>query len=275
MSSIPPLALVGKTITFNATIHDPVTMQEADPDSAPTYRIYANDGDTPILTGTMDKRDDANTVGTYSKEVSTVGWVEYATYTVKIRAVVDGKAGGITLSTLCIYAPWERPERSLTSSSTAPGVGLVAREWRVMRGDTLVRTFDTIAADASVTKVQLTIKRNVKLGDDKAILAIDSKTGVIRLLERAPTATENIATFVLPTAVLTIPATLMSKLSVYKYDYDVQVWRGIQIQTIEQGTMRVIGDATWITAASASMSESLSPSASESISESASPSPSA
>ena len=177
MSSIPKTAIPDSTIVFNATVHDPVTLQEADPDSPPTYRIYRDSEDTPILTGTMTKRDDVNTVGFYSAEVSTSGWVPLAIYTVWIRAIVNGNPGTITLITRCEYPTWQTPIRTTTSSSTAPGVGLVAREWRVIRGDTLERTFDTIAADATITKVQVTIKRNVNLPDDEADLTRRSQTG--------------------------------------------------------------------------------------------------
>ena len=276
MSSIPAIAILDRTVTFTVVVHDPDTKIETDPDSAPTYRIYRDAEDIPVLTGTMDKLDDANTMGTYKKEVSTVGWAEFSTYTVKVRAVVNGNPGGITLSTVCMAAPWETAIRTLTSSSTAPGVGLQNRVWTVYRGDTLVRTFTTIAADASITKVQFSVKRNLNDTDLEAAFAVDSKTGVVRILENAPTLTEQIASFVLPAGILTVPATLMSKLSALKYKYDVQVWRGTAVQTIEIGVLWVQGDVTLLTAASPSSSgsASLSPSASWSPSPSASLSPS-
>lgn len=243
MSSIPPFAIrgEGRTLTFSIVVHDPTTAAEADADSFPTYRIYKDTGDTPVENGNMEKLDDANTVGTYRKQVDCSSWTEWSTYTIKCRAVVGGDPGGITLSTLCITAPWEASSRTLTSSSTAPGVGLTAQTWTVLRGDNLDRTFADIVADAGITKVQLTVKERDTQDDDKAILAVDSVTGLLRLNKTSPGAFT--ATFT-TLGVLAVPAATMAELSQRALKYDVQVWHGTTVDTIEMGTFTITDDIT-------------------------------
>jgi hypothetical protein len=124
---------------------------------------------------------------------------------------------------------------------------LVSHLWNVIRGDSLTYTFDTIAEDATITKAQITIKQNLDDLEDAAHLAVDSETGVVRLLGEAPTLEENTATFVVATGVLTIPAALMAKLSPMRYKYDIQVWRDTLVQTIEKGVMCVAADVTMVT----------------------------
>lgn len=144
-------------------------------------------------------------------------------------------------------AVWAYTTRTLTSSSTAPGTGLVEQEWTVLRGDTLERTFATIAADGSITKVQLTIKTQPGTQPDAdAILAVDSTTGLIRLNGAAPGAYT--ATFSAVTGDLAIPAATMAQIESPKVrHYDVQVWRGAAVETIELGRFEIVADVTRLT----------------------------
>lgn len=86
----------GDTMIIHVNTHDPATGEEKDADSLPSVRIYKDQLDTPIDTGTMVKQDDANTVGFYSIVIpllSITGFVYDATFVVRVRAVVDSIAG--------------------------------------------------------------------------------------------------------------------------------------------------------------------------------------
>ena len=74
--------------------HDPATGEEKDADALPEIRVYENQDDTVIATGTMAKLDDANTVGFYSIAIpllSATGFEDLDNYAVRVRAIVDGK----------------------------------------------------------------------------------------------------------------------------------------------------------------------------------------
>ena len=239
-------AILGESFTFSCATHNPSTGAVTDADSVPAYRIYENETATPILTGSMAKLDDANTTGLYTEQIDCTaanGFEDGKTYTISMTAAVGGVTGG-GLHTLLVETPvWSVATRTLTSNSTAPGTGLTAQTWEVMRGDTLSRTFSTIVADSSINKCQITVKSHEKQADESAIMAIDSTTGLL-YLNGASTALT--ATFVYTTGVLTVPADVMAELKLADYDYDVQVWRssGLLVETIEEGTFRVNKDVT-------------------------------
>ena len=79
-----------KTIYLNT--HSPSTAEEADADALPTYRVYEENTDTPILTGTMAKLDDANTLGQYVARIALTtgnGFEEGKEYAARMRALVE------------------------------------------------------------------------------------------------------------------------------------------------------------------------------------------
>lgn len=95
----PTEIVLNKNLVFSIATHDPDTGNLTDADVVPTYRIYEEDSDTPILTGNMSKQDDANTTGYYSKKImisASNGFSINKTYTIYIEATVDGDTGGIT-----------------------------------------------------------------------------------------------------------------------------------------------------------------------------------
>ena len=95
----PAESRIGSTLTFSITTHDPDTGVLTDADSLPTYRVYEDDGDTAILTGSMALRDAANTTGAYKKKIDTTaanGFENHKSYEVYIEAIVDGDKGGMT-----------------------------------------------------------------------------------------------------------------------------------------------------------------------------------
>ena len=237
--------VIGKSLTFSVCTHDPDTGVLTDADAVPAYRVYEDETATPILTGNMAKLDDANTTGFYSEQIACTaanGFEDGKSYTVYITATVDSDTGGISYGFRAMTDTWSAATRTLTSSSTAPGTGLTASTWTVYRGDNLDRTFSTISTDATVTKVQLTVKSNITTqADTVAILAVDSVAGLLYLNGAAAgayTATFSTA------GVLAVPAATMAVLSPAMYEYDVQVWRTASVETIEIGSFTVTADAT-------------------------------
>lgn len=238
-----------KNLTFSINTHDPGTAGAADAVSAPTYRVYETTTGTAILNGTMAKLDDTNTTGLYAATIACTaanGFENDKSYTIYVEATVlntetsENKTGSISFG-FRVFSMWNQSERTLTSSSTAPGQGIVASTWTAWRGDTLSRTFATIASDDSITKVQFTVKTKPESQEDSsAILAVDSVSGLLYLNGAAP-AVAYTATFTIA-GVLTVTAATMAQLSPHKYDYDVQVWRGSAVETIEDGTFTVSVD---------------------------------
>jgi hypothetical protein len=61
-----PDPILGGTVTFSFPCHDPTAnAQESDADALPTYRVYEELTNVPILNGNCQLLDDANTVGFY------------------------------------------------------------------------------------------------------------------------------------------------------------------------------------------------------------------
>jgi hypothetical protein len=90
---------LGNNLTFTITTHDPDTGALTDADSDPIYRIYEDETATPILTGTMDKLDDAGTTGFYSELIACTtgnGFDVGKSYNIYIQATVDSDTGGIS-----------------------------------------------------------------------------------------------------------------------------------------------------------------------------------
>ena len=240
----PSTVVIGDNLVFSVCTHDPDTGVLTDADAVPAYRVYEDETATAILTGNMALLDTANTTGFYTELIACTaanGFEDGKSYTIYITAVVDSDTGGISYGFRAMTDTWSATTRTLTSASTAPGVGLTATAWTVYRGDNLDRTFATIAADATITKVQLTVKNAFSSADSTAILAVDSVTGLLRLNGAAAgayTATFSTA------GVLAVPAATMYELSVKSYVYDVQVWRTASVTTIEIGTFVIQGDMT-------------------------------
>ena len=58
---------IGDSFDFLFALKNPLTGAAADADSTPTYRVYADGTDAPLLTAqNCAKRDDAGTTGLYT-----------------------------------------------------------------------------------------------------------------------------------------------------------------------------------------------------------------
>ena len=88
----------GDYLTFGICCHDPGTGVLTDADSAPTYRVYKEEGATPILGGNLSKLDDANTTGFYTAKISCTqrnGFQVGKPCTIYIEATVGSDTGGM------------------------------------------------------------------------------------------------------------------------------------------------------------------------------------
>jgi len=83
-------------LTFVCNTHKASDGAATDADAAPAYRVYEDDTGTAILTGTMDKLDDANTVGFYEQKIQLTaanGFEKGKQYTIYISAAVSSVTG--------------------------------------------------------------------------------------------------------------------------------------------------------------------------------------
>jgi hypothetical protein len=95
----PNAVRLNENLTFSITTHDPDTGVLTDADAAPTYRIYEEDTEIAILSGSMDLFDGLNTTGFYLKKIAITTANRFATrksYTIYITAIVQGDIGGIS-----------------------------------------------------------------------------------------------------------------------------------------------------------------------------------
>jgi hypothetical protein len=103
----PGECVLGDNLVFDITTHDADTAVLTDADELPTYRIYEENSDTAMLTGSMEKRDDPNTTGRYKKSIAFTtgnGFSAGKTYSILITGVVGGDTGGITYTVKGIAA---------------------------------------------------------------------------------------------------------------------------------------------------------------------------
>jgi hypothetical protein len=114
----PNKTLIGdtETLVFSVTTHNPSTGAASDADNFPSYNIYENETQTAILTGTMSKLDDSNTLGFYSESITTnsINFKNRKTYTIYVSAIV----GGITGVTSFSFMAYSKDTVSLNDPAT-------------------------------------------------------------------------------------------------------------------------------------------------------------
>lgn len=87
---------IGSDLVFTVCTHVATTGTISDASSTPTYRLYEDTTGTPVVTGDMDKLDDANTTGFYSGTISCLaasGFENGKTYNLLVTAVVNAVTG--------------------------------------------------------------------------------------------------------------------------------------------------------------------------------------
>ena len=86
----PDAGVLGQNLTFTIQART-ASGVDVDAASLPTYKVYEDNTDTAIATGTMAKLDDAGTTGFYSAVLavsSSNGYERYKTYNIRISATV-------------------------------------------------------------------------------------------------------------------------------------------------------------------------------------------
>jgi hypothetical protein len=99
----PESVVIGEWLVFSVCTHDPTTGLLTDADLNPSYRIYEDETETPILTGTMTKLMDTGEAGTYTELIACTaanGFEAGKCYTVLVGATVNGNTGGTALAFL-------------------------------------------------------------------------------------------------------------------------------------------------------------------------------
>lgn len=99
----PDMTYIDETLTFSVCTHDPDTGELTDADAVPIYWIYEDETGVSINASTpgsdaMSLLDDAHTVGLYSETITCSaanGYEDGKSYTIYIKATVDGDTGGI------------------------------------------------------------------------------------------------------------------------------------------------------------------------------------
>ncbi len=99
-------------LTFTANTHAAATGAATDADSVPAYRVYEDETGTAILTGSMAKLDDGNTVGFYSEQITLSaanGFEVGKSYSVYVSAAVSSVTGTVSGGFKVIAAPTTPP----------------------------------------------------------------------------------------------------------------------------------------------------------------------
>jgi hypothetical protein len=134
---------INDLLTFTVNTHDVATGAGADAGSVPTYRVYEDETATAILTGSMAKLDDANTIGFYSEQLTLSaanGFEVGKSYSIYVTATVNSVAATQSLNFKVIATPASAPsaatvaaavwaEATRTLTSLGNGSGLSAIPW--------------------------------------------------------------------------------------------------------------------------------------------------
>lgn len=89
---------IGQNLVFSVVTHDN-TGEATDADANPIYRVYEDMTAAPIVTGTMDIHDAANTTGYYQATIVCSvanGFENNHSYNIYVQATVGGATGGIS-----------------------------------------------------------------------------------------------------------------------------------------------------------------------------------
>lgn len=104
----PVETTIGDDLVFSVCTHNSDTGELTDADAKPIYRIYEDETEAPILTGTLSKLDNLNTTGFYTEEIACTlvnGFEDGKTYTIYVTATVDTATGGISFAFKAVTEP--------------------------------------------------------------------------------------------------------------------------------------------------------------------------
>jgi hypothetical protein len=124
---------IGDNLVFSVCTHDPDTGVLTDANPVPSYRVYEEETDPPILTGNMAKLDDDDTTGFYTESIACTvanGFEQGKTYTVYIEATVDGDEGGICYGFKAKRDPYEILRRLVATIGNSDAAdGNIVASW--------------------------------------------------------------------------------------------------------------------------------------------------
>lgn len=240
--SCPGTVDLNGVLVFGIKTHNPDTGALVDADSTPTYRLYQNKADTPILTGTMTKQDDLNTVGFYTELINCTpanGFAYGGNYTIDIDAVVAGTRGGITYTFRITNDIWGYPSRTLTQSVASVVAAMTGTTIVVYRGTTISIALASLGNISLNTKLYFTVKADVGSADAQAIFQIERTSGLLRLTG-VDTPTSGDGTIIVDDAVLGnitvgLAASSSAQLPVGTYYYDVKMVTASGVQELSVG----------------------------------------
>ena len=175
---------IGDSLTFSVCTHDPDTGVLTDADAVPDYRVYEDETGTAILTGSMAKLDDANTVGFYTEQIACTaanGFEDGKSYTVYIEATVDSDTGGICYGFRAQTPVWSESVRTLTQAAASVVAAVSGSTITIKRGDTLSASLTGLGDISSSSKLWFTVKTSLGDADADSIIQIDDATGLLYL----------------------------------------------------------------------------------------------
>lgn len=124
-------------LPFNT--QDPSSGEQTDADALPTYRVYEEDNNVAVATGTCAKRDDDNTVGYYiarGQILEASGYEDFKLYFVRAQAIIAGVTGANPVGCFQVVptGPYGQGGSAVViqlyeTGTTNPIVGAVATLW--------------------------------------------------------------------------------------------------------------------------------------------------
>ncbi len=175
---------VDDLLTFYVNTHSPSTGGAVDADAAPSYRVYEDETGTPLLTGTMAKLDDANTVGFYSEQITLSaanGFELGKSYAVRVLATVGG-VDGITLQTFQMQAK-VKVESIAAGAVNAAAIATGAVDADALAADAAAEIADAVWDEARADHVavgsfgqagQAVIRQNTAQAGGAATITLDA-----------------------------------------------------------------------------------------------------
>jgi hypothetical protein len=122
----------GENLIFSICTHNPATGFSVPADSYPIFRVYEEETETPVLTGTMDTLDDSNTVGFYTGSIPTTNASDFKSgknYTIYISAIVNTFKGGIAYTFKA--NPWIRGKLFTSITAKKPKLSVTPKKSKI------------------------------------------------------------------------------------------------------------------------------------------------
>lgn len=246
--------VLGESLAFSITCHDPSTGILTDADGAPIYRIYENETATAILTGSMVKLDDVNTTGFYSGMVACTtanGFEDGKSYTIYIEATVNADTGGISFGFRAMTAVWSESTRTLTQSAASIASAVEGSVISIHRGDSFSASVTGLGDISSRSKLWFTVKLNQEYADVVSVIQIEESAGLVYLNEAdasarsangSITVNDQVAGDITITLDEVETDDLATALGLY---YDIQMLTsGGAVETLSAGSAMVTADVT-------------------------------